>query len=417
MSLPPGKKRGIALVTVLLVAAVLMTIVSVGLKLGSDGVLFVSNVHKRNVALAAAEAGVYEAIVALQNDKKFQGHLQGTLSGSQGTYSCDVRNTIFGDGLVRVVATGEFGGTRRTLKAELEPDSGGFDGLSVKGVVGVFQRSYVNAIASSENPVARPGNSHSEFTGAGGSYVGAEPQPGGPARLHVTGTLSTLGSFDSALDRVARDEEENYSKPTYRLDPTEMESGGGFTPATSLAPGTLAGNTEVNNEVEVTGKVVVPKGVKLVINGDARFLGGLSGEGEVVVHGNVVLRTDSTFDPEIKEGVKLYCDDSIVITHPTASVDQHGVDEGDFNAVGDFFAQMPLEASSELSTNLPLSAPRGGDFFDWFDGKVDSPDPDFQLWYQGDDTSINPGLSEETKQWLQKSRPIHTEIEHWADVN
>lgn len=410
-------KRGIALVTILLVAAVLMTIVSVGLKLGSDGVLFVSNVHKRNVALAAAEAGVYEAIAALQADKSFEGHLEGTLADAGSTYSCEVENEIFTERVVRVTAIGEFGGTRRILKAELEPDSGGFDGLSVNGAVAIFQRSYVNAIASTDNPLARPGNSHTNYAApsANPSYVGAEPRPDGPALMRATGTLSAGGAFDSNLSRVARDEVANQTRPEYRLDAAEMESGGSFSTVSTLGGGTLSGNTEVTDDVEVTSKVIVPKGVKLVIQGDARFLGGLGGEGEVVVHGDVVLRTDATFDPSIEEGVKLYCDDSIVVTHPTSTVDEHGIDEGDFNVVGDFFAQMPLEAGSELSTNLPTSAPQGGDFFTWFDSQADSPDSEFQLWYNGDGTSINPGLSEDTKEWLQNSRPIHTQIAAWAD--
>ena len=408
-----SRKRGIALVTILLVSAVLMAIVSAGLKLGSDGVLFVSNVHKRNVALAAAEAGVYEAIVALQSDKQFKGELNGTLADGGATYRCEVDNRLFTERLVRVTATGEFGGTRRILKAELEPDSGGLEGLSVNGVVGVFQRSYVNAIASSDTPIVRPGNVHTNYQGGDPSYIGAEPRPDGPARLHVTGSLTTKGSFDSALQRVAREEAVNQDRAQYRLDPLEMESGS-FVTATTLSGGTLSGNTEITGDVEVSGKVIVPKGVKLVVRGDARFLGGLGGDGEIVVYGDVVLRTDSTFDSNVEEGVKLYCDDSIVITHPTSAINEHEVNEGEFNVVGDFFAQMPLSASTEISTNLPTSAPRGGSFFAWFDSQVDAPDSEFLAWYQGDSTNINPGLSEETKQWLQNSRPIHPQIAAWA---
>lgn len=409
------RRRGIALVTILLISAVLMTIVSVGLKLGSDGVLFVSNVHKRNVALAAAEAGIYEAMAAVQNDKSFHGHLQGTLADSGSTYRCEVENELFSNRVVRVIATGEFGGTRRTLKAELEPDSGGFDGLSVNGVVGVFQRSYVNAIASSDNPLMRPGNAHTNYgSGANAGYVGAEARSNGAALLHATGGLSAQGDFDSSLERVSQGETTGQTKPQYRLDSTQMESGGSFTTATSLSPGTLTGNTEITNDIEVTGKVIVPKGVKLVVRGDARFLGGISGEGEVVVHGDAVVRTDAVYDPSIEEGVKLFVDDSVVVTHPSATIDEHGVDEGTFNQVGDFFAQMPLEASDQLSTNLPISAPRGGDFFTWFDTQMTSPSPEFQLWYEGDNTSINPGISEDTKSWLQNSRPIHAQIAAWA---
>ena len=199
-----------------------------------------------------------------------------------------------------------------------------------------------------------------------------------------------------------------------------MESGS-FTTASSLSPGILSGNTEISladpttDIIEVTGKVVVPKGVKLVIHGSVKFLGGLGGEGEVVVDKDVLIRTDANFDPTVQEGVKLFAGDSVFITHPESSI-SGGVVNTDFSPVGDYFAQMPIQANSEISVGIPTSAPKGADFFTWFASGANSSDQEYQLWYDGDGTDIHPGLSQETKTWLNQSTQgsLATEIENWA---
>jgi hypothetical protein len=410
-------KKGIALAAILVISGLLLCLITVGLKLGSEGVLFVSGVHRRNVALAAAEAGVYEAMAALENDKNFSGAVEGTLATTGATYTVTVENSIFSERKASVTSTGEFGRTRRTLRAELEPDSGGFDGISLAGKVYVFDQAYVNAIASSDSPIARPGNAHTNYQNATApSFVGGDFDSDGTVpRLHATGSLSAQGSFDPNLVRTARSEQTDVTQPVYRLDPVAMASGSFSNLAPSaLTGGTLTGNTEVTGDVEVAGKLIVPKGVKLVINGSAKFLGGLSGDGEVVVNGDVLMRTDSVYDPAIEEGIKLYAKESVFVTHPKTKIDEDGIDGGEFNVVGDFFAQMPLQTPTELSTNIPVTAPRGGDFFQWYDNQVDSPDGEFDLWYNGDGTDIYPGLSEETKAWLEISRPIQGQIAAWS---
>jgi hypothetical protein len=408
------KARGIALISILFIAATLLAILGIGLKLGSNGVLFVSQAHKRNVALSAAEAGVYEAIIAIQVDKTFEGSATGTLTGSQGTYSYEVVNELFTSRVAHVTSTGEFGGVKRTLKVELEPDSAGFDGISISGKVYVFDQAYVNGLASPSNPIARPGNAHSEYlSGSSPSFEGQDFGEDGTTPLfHTSGDLTTRGSFHNALTRVSLSEQVGVSKPAYRLDPLEMASGT-FNTVATIGPGVVSGNTEVTGDLTVTGKVVVPKGTKLVVHGRAEFLGGLSGEGEVVVDGDAIIRTDSTFDSSIEEGVKLSVGESVFISHPEAEI-VNGAVSAEFDVVGDFFAQMPLQASNDLSIDIPTTAPQGGSFFTWFDSAASSPSAEFSLWYTGDGTDIHPGLSQETKQWLQQSRAIHSAITSWA---
>lgn len=410
------RDRGVALVTILLIAATLMTILAAGLKLGSSGVLFVSQAHRRDVALGAAEAGIHEAMIAIQNDRSFTGTLSGVLTDSKGTYTVQVDNQLIGNSLATVKSVGEYGGVKRTLEVELEPDSGGFEGLALEGKVYVFDQAYVNAIASSDNPISRPGNAHTNFATAGDfAYKGEDLNSDGTVpNVHVTGELSTKGVFDPTLTRVSKEEETAVSKPLYGLDPVAMTSGS-FTKASVLNPGALTTNTEIDGDITATGKIIVPKGVTLVINGHAEFLGGISGDGQVVVNGDVVIRTDGEFDPDVKEGIKLYSTESVFVAHAEAQIQDGQVVALGGNPVGDFFAKRPTDVDRELAVDLPTSAPSGGDFFGWYDYTVDNQTPDFSLWYNGDGTEIHPGLSPPTKGWLEDSRPLAPEISKWAN--
>lgn len=406
--------KGIALISILIVSAALLAILGIGLKMGSNGVLYVSQTHQRNVALAAAEAGVYEAMRALEADKTVEGELTGALTESGATYTVDVQNELFGASRAIVTSTGEYGRVKRTLRVELEPDSGGFEGIGLNGKVYIFDLAYVNGISSTDKPIPRPGNSHSEFSGDK-AFTGKDFQDDGSTpTLHASGNLTANGKFDKDLTRIALNESEGVSEAQYRLDPDEMTSGS-FVTAGSVSPGTLGANTRIGGDLEMAGELVIPKGVTLHVQGNAKFLGGVKGDGQLVVDGDLLIRTNSNFDPSTTEGLKVVSKESIFVTHPGTDIDEGEISSGDFSVVGDYFANMPMEASAELSVDIPTAAPKGADFFTWYDENVDSPDSEFELWYNGDDTDIHPGLSEETKQWLQNSRAIHTEIADWAD--
>lgn len=403
-----------------MVSAVLLAILSAGLQLGSSGVLFASQVHKRNVALSAAEAGVYQAIARIQKDRGANGTFTETLAESGATVRYTLTNNLASSTEAIVISTGEYGGSTRTLRAELEPDSAGFPGLAVQGKVYIFDQAYFNAIASADNPVARPGNAHSSYTAGGQSFVGRDYDGDGRSRVHVTGTLSAEANIDTNLQRTAREVLPNTSRPTYKLDESQMLSQGSFTSRTEselAAGGTLTANAVVNGPLKLHGKLHLPKGVTLhVRGGNAEFLGGVSGDGQIVVDGEVLIRADSLFDPSVKEGVKIRSRGSAYLVHPSVSGGDADLEVPPPNVVGDYFAQMPMNAAFDLSTNLPTNAPKGGSFFTWFDDNVGQGDANFHLWYNGDGTDIYPGLSEETKTWLNHSRPIHQQIRSWADA-
>lgn len=414
------KARGIALFTILVVTTALLAILSLGLKMGSNGVLFVSQAHKRNVALGAAEAGVYEAMVRIEGNKAFNGAFNGTLADSGGDYTVEVDNQLLSTGTAQVRSVGEYGGVRRYLEVELEPDASGYGALSLGGKVYIFDRAYINGITSTREPRESPGNAYTEFDIPGTpSFKGEDYDGDGSAPyLHVSGQLATQGSFDPGLSRVSELEQSSTYQPRFRFDKAAMTSGT-FSNVATMPSGVLGGNTRVTDstatEFEATGTVIVPKGVTLVIEGDARFLGGISGEGTVVVNGDAVVRANDDFNPNLEEGLKVFVDGSAFILHPEASLEAGVATPNPPDHVGNYFAQMPPEASLDLPVALPVAAPRGGDFFTWFDTNIDSPSADFDLWYNGDGTDIYPGQTTETKLWLQNSRPIHADIASWAN--
>lgn len=404
-------KKGMALVSVLIIAAALMGVLAVGIALGDRGVLFVSQSHKRNVALGAAEAGVYEVVMRLEADKNFNGTATGTLAGTGATFNATVDNQIWTGGSATVTSTGTLSGTSRTLLVTLEPDTISFGAVGVRGKVYTYDRTFINGIASPSNPIYRPGSIHSEFNG-NPSMVGDYFQGSGSVDMRATGSITTQGQIGSSLNPIADVVAEGLSKPQYRLSRSAMLSGG--TPGTSIpGDGVLTQSTVVSGG-QISQRVTVPKGMTLHVTSDVEFLRGITGDGNVVVDGNAYVKTTAQFDPAVKEGVKLRASGSVSVSHPEVSIDDDDGMDYEYDLVGDYFAQMPPDASSQIANNLPVTAPGGAAFFDWFDANVGSADPQFNLWYNGDGTQTKPGLTPATKAWLQGSRPIKGQIATWA---
>ena len=405
--------RGMAMVTILLVSAALLAIISAGLGMGSSSVLMVSQAHQRNVALAAAESGVYEAMLRLEQDKAFFGSDSAVLAESDGAYRFTVENNLLSQNLAVITSTGSTGDVERTLRVTVEPDASSFAGLAVEGKVYVFDVAYVNAIASAANPLVRPGNAHTNFSGSDSAFLAKDyNDDGAPTILRTTGELSASGSFDSDLNTVQVNRSTGVNKSLYRLDRAAMLSGS-FTNASGPGSPSITTNTRYSGDTTFVQKIRVAKGVTLHITGEAEFLGGLAGEGNVVVEGDTVVRTDSSFDPNIEGGIKLLSDASIFIVHPSSEVSSSDVSI-QFDDVGDYFAQMPREAYSEIANGIPVSAPKGSDFFGWYAANAGSTSQDFQSWYNGDGSKIYPGLSQPTKDWLNLSIGKAAAIQAWA---
>lgn len=412
-------RRGVALVTVLLVAAALLAIVSVGLKLGSDGVLFSSQAHKRNVAIGAAEAGVYQAMQRIQENKGFYGSANGTLASSGGEFVVSVENRLATDGVYRVTSTGTFGNVKRTLQVELEPDSSEYRALSLGGKVYVYERVFCNGITGVDERLVRPGNIHSQYA-SGATFLGREYERTGSLvapHLHATGDLTTASSsLKSNLETTAAGERTSQSHNPYRLDDERMRPS---SYSTSMPSGNVvASNVRLSGNRVFNSPVVVEKGATLHIQGYAEFRGGLSGEGQVVVDQDVVVVANHRFDSSVKSGIKLHSDEAVLLIHPEVTIDDEGfeVPRNQDSRVGDYFASMPMQAVQELPASLPLDAPAGAEFFRWFKSNDQAGgSQEFRLWLDGDGSNVYPGLSQETKEWLRASNPGL--IENWAAQN
>ncbi len=411
-------KRGIALISVLIVSSAILAILAAGIRIGTSGVLHVSVAHRRNVALSAAEAGVYQAMSELEQDKNFEGEGEGTLGASGARYRFTVTNEIWGGGSATVVSTGSLGPVNRTLRVRLEPDTEGFDGLSLGGKVYAYDRAYINGISSASNPLYRPGNAHSEHSSGEDAFVGGDfDGDGEAATLRATGDVTTAGTIDSTdLDLIARQAEELVSQNGYRLDKDQMLSGNFPSATTVPSDGKFTGNARFSGDVTFPMKVTIEEGATVHIQGgSATFLAGVEGEGSLVVDGDVVIQTRAEFHSEYKEGITVLADGSISLAHPEAEASDSGLSY-EMDAVGDYFAQMPSKSPSQIANGIPADAPRDGDFFLWLDTELSSGgDSEFLLWYQGDGSEAHPGLSTDTRAWLENSRPIKEDIKAWAD--
>lgn len=418
-------RRGIALISVLVVLMALAAIVAAGLQLGVGGVLQVSVAHKRNVALAAAEAGVYEAMRKIAGDKAFSGQGYGDLSESHAHYRFKVDNDLPKGGTAKVLATGSFGGVERTLEAYLEPDTDGFDAIGIKGRQYNYDRIYVNGISSSFNPTYEPGGAYSGYgvmgensfvAGAADSSVGLRQ-----GDLWVTGDLVAASKIDGTFmsSPHIREKKESTTKTTYHLDRGAILN----PPPPSGSPPT-DGHFKASVRIDGTGslvfsqKVTIDEGVVVHITGsDVLFRQGIEGKGSLVVDQNIIIRANGNFDHKNNEGLKILSDQSVVVANPKVTIDSSGLtfDQSPESRVGDFFAGMPPQAPDEIAQSIPVDAKHGADFFYWYDSQLSSGgNAGFDLWYNGNGTEVYPGLSGATKEWLEQGRLLKGDIKAWA---
>lgn len=401
------QRRGIALIAVLIVSVAILALVSAGLATGSQNVLFVSKVHQRNVAIAAAEAGVYQAIEIVEGQMDYDGTFTDALSESGADIEVTVTNNMSVDGTIVIVSNGSYGSTERALRVVLRPSGATFGAIGSEGGIYVERNTYVNAIRSMRDTLPDYGNIHTN------SSNGVRDLDSG-GRLSVTGEASSTGSINTGLVDANTVNDNTPTRPLYGLDRAQMLSG-------TFSSGSLPGDGQVTSNLRISGDLVtatpvhVPAGVTLHITGDAALAGGVTGEGNVVVDGDATIRANGGFDPNNNDGLAVYVEGAAIVTHPEAEIDDS---DGDIifteDIVGDYFAQMPPDAAYDLTRQLPVGAPASEDFFQWYRTESGSPSAGFTLWRDGDGSDLNPGLSPSTKAWLDNSIPIETDLTNWA---
>lgn len=396
------RRRGMALITVLLVMSVVAICMLSGIQITGKNLLFLGGVHRNHLCLGAAEAGVYGAIKELEEDPGYAGPLQGQLrNGSR--FSVTVTHS---GSIVRLVSVGSFDQASRTLRVTLGMSSDSFPGLACEGHVGAGT-SFVNGIRTTANPLPDKGNIHTNS--AGSPAIAAD-------RLSVTGEASAVGSISGTVHGKQKPNDDPLTLGT--LNKASLLSGT-FTPGVVPSNGVVSGkllfqNGSTTDLVMDVPLVLQPNSV-LHVTGDCVLKKGVTGSGTLVCEGNVIIRGNESIDLNNSKGVVVYAEKDLTVTHPLAEIDTDTERfEAPVDAVGNYFASMPADAPYILGQRLPADAPIGIDFFNWYKAQNSSPAESFSLWRDGDGTELSPGLPPNVKTWLNDSIPLNQQLNDWV---
>jgi len=394
------KRVGMALITVLLVMSVVAICMLAGVQLTGKNLLFLGAVHRNNLCLGAAEAGVYGAIARLETNPSYNGPLQGQLKNG-----CRFRVTITrSGGTVRLVSVGSFDEATRTLEVTLGVSSDSFPGLACEGHVGIEGSAFVNGIRTTANPLPDKGNIHTNSNGDPAIHVAN--------RLSVTGEASAVGSIQGTVHGTKKPSDDPQTLGS--LNKASLLSGT-FTTGGVPANGIVAGKLYVDDDLQLDVPLVLQPNSVLHVRGDAILRKGVTGSGTLVCDGNVVLRGTEQIDLANSQGVVVYAEKDLMIGHPLAAVDEDSLRfEAPVNPIGDYFAKMPDDAPYILGQRLPPDAPIGLAFFNWYRDQASSGSASFQLWRDGDGSELSPGLPPNVKAWLNESIPLNSQLNSWA---
>jgi hypothetical protein len=165
-----NRRRGIALITVLMIMVLLMILVLSVLGLSSNNILYVASFRDRIAARYAAEAGVYHAVSELEKNPSFN-------PDSDSGYDPDPKKAIamkngasfalevrpLGSSRFEVTSRGYVGPFHKTLRVEIEPSADAFNAISNAGPIQFSGDVFINGIRSLRNPGAETGNVHTNF--------------------------------------------------------------------------------------------------------------------------------------------------------------------------------------------------------------------------------------------------------------
>jgi hypothetical protein len=415
------KRRAMALVTVLMGSLVLLILVLTGVQMAGRNLFTMSRVHERNMALYAAEAGVYKTIAEIEAlDRYPSDGLRPRVELSNGaSYQVDLRRS--GDSLI-LRSTGQTKKARRTLEITLNLSADSFMALASEGRIAVSDDIFINAIESMANPKNLKGNIHTNSNDNDAIYNEQRD-----SRASVTGLASSVGQITA--DIVGSRQPRAARIDSLAIDRDTLIGTSPYTTITEIpADGQIRGHLRIA-EVDWEGTLHVEAGAVLHVTGDAAFARGITGEGTVVVDGECLLRASPELDERNPKGVMLYAGQGAAILHPQArretlrvttssppdptpenpnppappSVSRETYVQQDPDPVAEFFASRPPDTEFNLRQGLPVNAPTDLEFFEYLEREELSPSEAFQLWMEGDGTPENPGLRPEVKAWVKKS--------------
>jgi hypothetical protein len=397
-------RKGLALPLVLLSAFIVLGIILMGMQLTADNVLFVAGVHRRNVAHAAAEGGVYRAISMLEKQPTYQGQFQEALGDA--TIEVDVDNQLSTAGYAVIESTGRLGRITKRLQVKIEPSAMSFETVGAQGQIVGRGPNYANGIRGIQNPLNEVVSMHTNFPSDGAINTTAVDD-----RLSIRGEASAVGTIGPNVRYITKAENQA-PKDLININKGELLQGT-FQTGSVPTTGTVTGNLRVAGNLEFYSPLSVQQDSTLHVEGDVKLHRGVTGSGVLVADGDMYIRGSSSLDTHNEDGLLLYADGNINLIHPTAS------GSGDsyvatVEPVGDFFARMPEGGSYHISESLPVGTPNGVDFFNWYRDQSSAPSESFSVWRDGDGTEINPGLPADVRGWLDSSIEINSELNDWA---
>ena len=389
-----------AIITVLLISGVILAFVLGGLNLAAQHLFQVSALHNRHRALCAAEVGISKAQYQLEQNPAYAGPTGGALQdGSKYTV------TIVHSGTKATLhSVGQTAGQTQKLRVTLALDADTYLGLSSRGLLDFRTNGYINGIrALSDNRSAR-----------GNTYTQDHLQISPGKRLSVTGQASAGLGINQPLQVDG-----HIATGGVTANPSFTKSSLLATsfPGSVLSSGTVTQNTRVTAaETNLTGALHIPAGVTVHVEGDLILNHGVSGEGTLVVDGNLLMRGSENLRNDNPKGLLVYADKDIILAHPSAYTDS-GEPNGftaQVSPVGDLFADMPDGVPYLLRQRLPPGAPSNVNFFARYASQESSPTASFTEWKNGDGTTLNPGLPPNITDWLHRAAQMHGAIEATA---
>lgn len=411
----PVKKRGFALVTVILIVLIMVVLLFGAMSMTSQTILFIGNFKHRTAALYAAESGLACAIDQVERTSSLT-QVTGNLANSPGSYTVDIQHYA-GSPTTKekytFYSTGKVGMFQRKIEVQAEKSAGSYNAVSCDGKIEFDGSVFINAISSVLYPRLETGNVHTNFGGnpavdAGNDFV-----------LDITGIISAKGTITNLIPDEHKREGVEQTFGTLSKEDLLKDADGNplsFPNDTIDSNGIVTQNTHIVGDLTINGLIELQAGAVLYVEGNLTINGGIVGSGTVIVaqvqnpdydpenpdpeisqyikgnstiKGSMELKTDNT------DGIVFYSEGDITVAHPMLVTDPGYSDE-----VSEFFAEMPEFAPLYITHSIPEDAPTGTDFFEWYAGNHNSQDEGFLLWLNGDGTAASPGLSPEVKEWL-----------------
>ncbi|MGE0491018.1 MAG: hypothetical protein AB7S38_17555 [Vulcanimicrobiota bacterium] len=355
-----GTRRGIALITALLFATVLM-IMLVAIVAGATGGNFTTRGHTdRLAALGAAEAGVAHALAELEANRAWVGGFNSTtLLGGRGSYTLifntnadtqsvgkhesvnnlaglAVVNGPRGDGTVPpgvadLVVVARVGPVERVVEVLVRRGGGPEVDVALLNSGRVHMRGdvRVEGIGALDDPTPEPAGIHSNFAGSDPDLIKWTQDPGTTAT--IAGTVSAVAASGISLTGAtlggSPPTQNNASaKPFPTVDiEAEILAKQTATPATVPAVGgaTLGSGTPedfyYDGDLLVNGDLVL-NGATLYVNGKVTVNGSITGDGGLYVNGAdpdepaTVFRGDATIVTNNDRKVSIFSKGSVELT-------------------------------------------------------------------------------------------------------